>query len=101
MRDRAGHARCRAGRVRRDRGVHHGPPVVTAPKERVPKGRGAAWTEERGARNERRSDEGRQRLQAPRRRKEAENERRSDEGRQRLQAPRRRKEAENERRSDE
>jgi hypothetical protein len=33
-----------------------------------PEGRGAAWTEERGARNERRSDEGRRRLQAPRRR---------------------------------
>jgi zinc/manganese transport system permease protein len=33
-----------------------------------PEGRGAAWTEEREARNERRSDEGRQRPQAPRRR---------------------------------
>ena len=33
-----------------------------------PKGRGADWTEEREARNERPSDEGRRCLQAPRRR---------------------------------
>ena len=35
-----------------------------------PEGRGADWTEERGARNERTSDEGSRRVQAPRRRKE-------------------------------
>jgi hypothetical protein len=33
----------------------------------VPKGGAADWTEERGARNERTSDEGRRRVQAPRR----------------------------------
>jgi hydrogenase expression/formation protein HypC len=58
-----------------------------------PKGRGADWTEERGT-----SDEGRRRLQAPRRLKAepkgrgadwTEERGTSDEGRRRLQAPRR------------
>jgi ABC-type sugar transport system ATPase subunit/ribose/xylose/arabinose/galactoside ABC-type transport system permease subunit len=52
-----------------------------APPPSEPAGRGAAWTEERGT-----SDEGRRRLQAPRRL--AGEQSTSDEGRRRLQAPR-------------